>query len=154
MSGSILNPVRTAVIAVIAADATFAAGQARVSFQYPVKDRRRINVWTSAGQRRYESASMRTGRNFRNEDAQFDVNLSVEGVGLTVEDTAALADTYLARIEELISDRKNGTDAAWSSCPGLIWVAIEGEGKQSEFYNDTSHIVEASIPVKFSARLT
>lgn len=154
MAGSVLNPVRRATIAVIAADDLFTAANASVTFQFPVKNRQRVCVWTNNGRRTYSSAALRSGRNFRTEEGRFDICLAVEGVGMTVEDTTARADTYLARIEELISDRKNGDHADWSTCAGLTWIAIEGEGAQAEFYNEAGHFSELTIPIHFSARLT
>lgn len=148
MSASILVAVRTALVTGLAA--LPALIDPEVSFQYKIKSSARERIWTQRSRFTHNPASMRAGRNFRDEVGRFDVVVFVEGVGKSQEWTSTRALALGLAVEEYIADRKNNELAV----TGLQTLIVEGEGTLNEMFNDAGHLAEVTYPIKFTARLT
>lgn len=148
MSASRIVAVRSALVTGL--DALSALDGVEVGFQYKAGSSARERLWTARARFTHTPASMRAGRNFRDEVGRFDVAILVEGVGKSQEWTSARALTLGLAVEEYIADRKNNELAV----TGLQTLVIEGEGQLNEMFNDSGHLAELTYPVRFTARLT
>lgn len=75
------------------------------------------------------SASMRAGRNYRDESGEFDLRVWIRAPDGNVEDSETRAFALGTEVEEWVSDHKNADDlaAAGVEVPvGFIWMTVAG----------------------------
>lgn len=148
MAGSIIVGVRSALVAVLAADAGLAG--VSVSFQWLPNAKARERVWTRSATFTHQTAGLRAGRNYRDEVGRFDLAVLVEGVGKSAEWTSTRALALGLVCEQVIADRKNNELAV----TGLQTLEVSGDGSLTEAFADASHLAELSLPIRYTARLT
>ena len=147
MAGTCLVSVRSALIDALA-ELDFLS-DAEVSFQYKAKSSKRERVFTTRARATHEPASLRAGRNFRNEVGRFDLVILVEGVKKTAEWASDRAADLGLPVEEFIADHKNNQ----LGVTGMQTLQVEGDVTLTEMFGDSGHLAELVIPVKFTARL-
>lgn len=110
----------------------------------------REKVFTGAVVFNHESASMRAGKTFRNEDATFELVLLIAGLGQTEEQVSERMDALGLAVEDWCA-----THANWAGqITGLNWIQIEGAGSQNPAFNDKGVLLERIYPINYNARLT
>lgn len=151
MGRSVVVEVRKAVIAGIRADLD-AAGESRVSCTYGYRgasdDKRREEIYTNRPRGTHDPAAMKSGRNFRNEEMEFDIVLMVSDPTMAPEDLDERAMTLGTFIEEFVADNKNSL-----AVPGLNWIrmaSFEMENRNMQ----TGSLTLAQYTVTYNARLT
>ena len=152
MASSIIVAVRSALATGLATAITANGGMTdtEVSYQWKADWQRRERVWTRNARFTHAPASLRAGRNFRDEVGTFEVAILVEGVGRTAEWSATRALEIGQVVEQFIADRKNNELAV----AGLQTLIVSGEGSLTEMFNDSGTLAELAYPVKYTARLT
>lgn len=148
MPASIIVAVRSALIEGLKLT-DLADEPTEISYQYLAKSSKRERIFTTRARFTHQPASLRAGRNFRDEEGRFDVVVLVEGVGKSAEWAADRAMDLALVVEEFIADRKNNE----LDVTGLQTLVVEGEGTVTEMFNDAGHLAEVTIPVRFTARL-
>lgn len=151
MGRSIVVEVRKEVIAGIKAN-LIAAGESRVSCTYGYRggsdDKRREEIYTNRPRATHDPAAMKSGRNFRNEEMEFDIVLMVSDPTLAPEDLDTRAMTLGTFIEEFVADRKNSL-----AVPGLNWIRMSGFEMENRNMQ-TGSLTLAQYTVRYDARLT
>lgn len=149
MAASIVVAVRRAVIAGLVT----AVNDSQVSISYGYQgsddDRRREQIWTDRVRSTHEPASMKSGRNFRDETLDFDVVVWVAAVGLPPEDADDRAIELGAIVEEFIADRKSNE----LGVAGLQWIRVAGM-ELTNGYGPKGSLSELRYTLRYSARLT
>lgn len=154
MAGSILVDVRSAVIDGLATDVKPAldggTGDINVVYQWREDHSVREWVYTAEGRFNHTPASMRSGRNFRDEVGQFKLVILVAGVDMSQEEASTRALEISAACETWIADRKNNE----LGVTGLQTLTVNGDGFLNEMYAETGHLAIVDLPIKYTARLT
>lgn len=148
MAGTILSSVRSALITGL--DAQAGLDGVLVTYAYKQDRRQRECIWTQNARLNHVPASLRSGRNYRDEVGLFDIAVLVEGVAKTQEWTSDRACDLGLIVEEYIADRKNNELAV----AGLQTLQIAGDGELQEMFNDAGHMTVLALPVRYTARLT
>lgn len=151
MAGSIIVAVRKAVIADLVTLTGTGGLLAGVDVKYCWKagDREREQLWTQRGRGDTPAASMRSGRNFRQETGRFEVVIRVESVGGTPEDADTRALALGLVVEERVADRKNNEYGV----TGLQWIKADG-WELNNASADSGSLSELVYDVTYHARLT
>lgn len=147
MAGTLLVEVRKAVTDAIANLPEFA--DARVDMTWSAKVQVREQVFTTDAEFTHETAGLKAGRTFRNEDGTFTLVVLVQGVDQTMTWTSTRAVELGTVIEEWIADHRGDLGIA-----GLNWIVVSGDGALAELYADRSTIAELTYPIAYRARLT
>jgi len=146
---SALVAVRSAIIDGLADHTDLRDEPIEISYQYKAGSSKRERIFTTRARFTHEPASLRAGRNFRDEVGFFDLVILVEGVKQTAEWTAERALERGLVVEEFIADHKNNE----LEVTGLQTLTVQGEGSLTEMFNDSGHLAELVYPVRFTARL-
>lgn len=147
MAGTLIVAVRKAVTDAIADLPEFSA--ARVDMTWSAKVQVREQAFTTDAKFTHEPASMRAGRNFRNETGRFSVVVLVTGVDQDMTWSSTRAVELGTAVEEWIADHKSDIDV-----DGMNWIVVEGDGALLEVYDDRSTKALLSYSVVYEARLT
>ena len=152
MAASIVVAVRSALATGLATAIAADGGMAdtEVSYHWKANWQRRERIWTRNARFTHAPASMRSGRNYRDEVGTFELAILVEGVGQNAEWSATRALTIGAVVEQWIADRKNNELAV----TGLQTLTVSGDGSLLEMFNDQGTLAELNYPVRYTARLT
>lgn len=148
MAGSVQRLVRQGVIDALAALPDL--DEVRVSFAYEFGQDVRERIFTTRSRALTPPASMKAGRNFRDEAAQFDIVILVEGVGLSTSETEERMDEISVVVEEWLADNKTGEVL---DVTGLNWIH-QDSWEVTDLGNDRGALVEKVITVSYNARLT
>lgn len=154
--GSLITAVRSLVVDGIAATTAFTTPDPTTHqkpdarFGWRADWKAREKVWTGNTEFTHSSASMRSGKTFRNEEATFELTLLIAGVGQTEEQVSQRMDVLGAAVEDWCAVHGN-----WDGqVVGLNWIAIEGHGSQTALFNDKGVLLERVYPITYRARLT
>jgi len=148
MGRSVIVAVRTALVDALALLPAFSGVPVRYSYDKQCVDQREF-LTTREATFSHSSASMRSGRNFRDEVGRFMVTVWVEKVGGTPQEAAERALELGLAVEEYVADNKSGIAGA-----GDYTLLVDGEGSLSELSSDSSSFAELELPVRYNARLT
>lgn len=144
---SIVVDVRKAIVTGLKARAGLSGVQ--VTYGWPGGDTaERERIFTNNPRATHDPAALKAGRNFREEQMEFDIVLQVEGVGLSPEETDDRAITLGAEVEEYVADNKNSLGVA-----GLNWIVM-ARMELTNLYNDRGSLTEITYAVRYQARLT
>ena len=149
MAGTKIVEVRKALMSAIAELPEFT--EARVDMTWSAKAQVREQVFTTEARFTHDSASMRAGRNFRNEDGRFNLVILVLGVDQEATWSAERAGELGVAAEEWIADNKRGEAL---DIEGLNWIVVEGDGSLVEAYLDRGTAAELTYSIVYQARLT
>lgn len=144
MASTAIVAVRRALVAAVSALPAFENVQ--VLYAWRDNPEREI-AFTNSATFHHEPASMRSGRNFRNEDGKFEFTIWVVMPGGSPEDAAIRALELGLAFEEYVADHKNGI-------AGEQWLLIQGDGALTEMHNDSGSAAELTYPIAYNARLT
>lgn len=149
-TGTLSIAVRLALVAALKAAPEFA--ECDVSYQWKgvPTPRRHAGVWTRSSRFTQEAASMRAGRNHRDEVGRFELVVLAntnKGIDATVERASDVASELAA----WISDHKNNE----LDVDGLQTLVVQGEGSVLELEGDQGMtLCEITLPIRYTARLT
>lgn len=158
MAGSISVAVRLAVVDGLAerlgALSDFngtTRGERRLEceFGYDRRSQAAERVFTANASWLTPPASLRAGRNYRDEVGEFDLVVSVEGIGMSPADVAARVDAVGEVIEDWLADRKGNQ----LGVTGLQTLTVP-RGEDAEAGNDRGNIAMRTYRVEYTARLT
>jgi len=112
--------------------------------------KKRERVWTGNTEFDHQPANMRPVKTFRDEVAQFEVVILVEGIGKGPEWTSARAVEIGTEVEEWVAIHENWDTAI----DGLSAIKVQGAGQLVEAFNDKGAVSELTYTVVYQARLT
>lgn len=153
MAGTILGAMRTATIDGLAAlvDPAPRWDEIAIKYQFRLDPSVREWIFTSNARATHAPASLRAGRNYRDETGRFEVAIVVETVGDTDHQEAADRAVEIGTVvEEFIADRKSDE----LGVPGLLTCIVDGDLELAEFSKDSGCVATLTIPVKYTARIT
>ena len=113
-------------------------------------DERREQVYTNRPRATHQPASLKVGRNFRNEQMDFDIVLIVMDPSAPPEDVDDRVMELGQVIEEYIADNKGGEDFGIT---GLNWITVTAFEMQNQI-GATGAATLAQWTVRYDARLT
>ena len=149
MASSVLVAVRKAVIEGIGA----AVNNPKVHVSYGYEgfkdDKRREQIYTNRASATHDPASLKAGRNFREERMDFDIVVLILGVAISTEETDERALELGQIVEEFIADRKSNQ----LGVAGLQWIRMSRMELNNAF-NANGTITELTYTVSYYARLT
>jgi hypothetical protein len=148
MASSAIVAVRKAVVAAVGNLTAFADLDVMYAYQSTTS---REFAYTREATFEHKPASVKSGRNFREEIGEFNFVIWVEAVGGTPADAADRAIALGLPFEEWLADNKNG---AALSVTGLNWIIAEGDGSLTEASGDQASYAELVYPIRYHARLT
>lgn len=150
MAGSALVAVKKAIVTGLTA--AISDSNVSVTYGYQGGDEtvRRDQIFMDRARVTHDPAALKTGRNFRNETAEFDVVILSAGVGIKQDacDTRAFALGQL--VEEFIADRKGGETL---NVTGLNWIRVTGFD-HTPLNAPNGCLAEIRYHVRYDARLT
>lgn len=146
MAGSRVGAVKTALVAGLDALSTFDGVEVSYAFRFGSVERER--VWCGRARATHDPASLKSGRNFRNEQMTIDVIVHVEGVDLTAEETETRALVLGTALEEYVADNKQGLGVT-----GMNSLTITGV-ESNILANDRGHLCQLAYELSYDARLT
>jgi hypothetical protein len=155
MAGTRIVAVRSTLLTGLAAMSAYTTLDAKghkplVSLGYPLGAKDREKVFTTRARFSQTPASLKSGRTFRNETGNFNVVITVEGVGESQDTTSARAVTLGLALEEYVADNRT----LGGTVTGLNWLVVDGDGELAELMNDRGTLAELTYPLKYDARLT
>ena len=149
MAGSIIVEVRKALVAAI----TTRLGSPKVSVTYGWQggdvSARREQVFTSRPRATHDPASLKAGRNFRDELMDFDVIVLVGSPNAKAEDCDLRALEIGRVIEEVVADHKSNE----LQVPGLQWLRM-ATFELNNMSGAGGSLTEITYGVRYHARLT
>lgn len=150
MPASIVVAVRKAVVAGLT---TALAGESSVSVSYGWlggdETRRREQIYTNRVRGTHEPAALKAGRNFRNEQMDFDLCLFVADPTKAPEDVDTRVMELAVVVEEYLADRKSNE----LGVTGLNWIHVTGFELENRLMT-TGAASLAVWKVSYNARLT
>lgn len=149
MTGTQILAVREALVREIADLPEFADVSCTVAYPLHYRNeepREFLLTWRATFD--HQPASMRNGRTHRDEQAQFQVVIKVQGFDLTPEETSARAVELGTAFEEWVADNRNPDFDGIS----LHSLKVQGAGELTELLSDHPESVLA-YTVAYSARL-
>ena len=154
MARTVVVEVRKAAVAGIQAALTAAGASYRgVSCSYGYSgddDERRELIYTSSPRATHGPASLKAGRNFRDERMEFDIRLLVRSPGDAPEDNDTRAAAIGQLIEQWVADTKNGTLLGVSAVSGFVMSDLRIEN----MFGPTGSMSIWQYTVRYQARLT
>lgn len=138
--------VRSALVDALAAEGDLIDVEVSYAWSFGTQSRERI--FTGRARATHDPASLKAGRNFRNERMSFDLTVLVEGVGLNPEETDERAIALGLVVEEYVADNKGGLGVA-----GVNWIRVDGMELQN-LSNDRGSMSELTYTITYDARLT
>lgn len=152
MAGSIHVAVRKAVIAGLAD--VFEATEPLVSVTYGWQGSddtaRREQIYTANARASHDVAALKTGRNFREEQMDFDISVFVSAVGQKPEDAEQRAADLALVVEEFIADRKGNE----LGVAGLKWMHVTEYASDYRIGEQGGSLAITTLTVRYNARLT
>lgn len=149
MAGSVVVAVRTA----LADGIRTALADPKVSVTYGWQGgdeaARREQVFTNRPRSTHDPASLKSGRNFREEVMDLDIVVLVSRPNAYPQDVDARALEIGTVVEEFIADRKSNE----LGIPGLVWLRMAGMDLQN-MYGAGGSLTEITYTVRYHARLT
>lgn len=142
--------VRRKLVALLQARANLAA--VSVLYGWPGVDRAaRQMIYTDASASGDQTvASMKEGRTFYNERAQFEVTIRVEAVGGDQEDADTTCESLALELAQCVADNRTLATAG----VGLVnWIRSVGWENRSAF-NDHGYLALLTYTFEYDARLT
>lgn len=158
MPGSIAVPVRAAVVdgltTLLAGSPEFngtgdGAEEVEVTYAYDHTTNASQRIFTRSATAETPPASLRAGRNYKDESGQFFLVILAAIPGGSTRDAADRAHDIGVAVEEWLGDRKNnelGVD-------GLLTLTVRGV-EDVDLGNDRGHMVERTYRVEYTARIT
>lgn len=119
-----------------------------VTYAWTFGSQSRERVFTGRARATHDPASLKAGRNFRNERMTFDLVVLVEGVGLSPEETDDRALVIGTLVEEYLADNKGGLGVS-----GVNWINVTGV-ELNNLANDRGNLSELTYQITYDARLT
>jgi len=151
MAGTLIVAVRRAVMVGIAGLPEFFEADVMVSEKWPLGEKQAEMAYTvDPTNFTHEPASLRAGRTFRNEVGTFHVEIRIEGIDKSPEETADRAIELGTAVEEFIADNRT----LYGDIDGLNWVVVDGDGELVELFNERGSLTAIRYPIKYDARLT
>lgn len=120
-----------------------------VTYAWQPEAKDRYQVFTMRPRGEHSPAALKSGRNFREEDARFQVVVHVEEVGGSQEEADEKAIVFGQVVEEFLADHK-GTEL---EVDGLKWLVVES-WEMTGGPTDRSSVAQLIYTVHFNARLT
>jgi hypothetical protein len=148
--GSVLVPLRKALVEALADLAEFADVQCVFAFKVGVPARER--VWTQEAEFEMSSGPMRATKTFHREDGNFAVMFRVEGVGLAPEEASEQVHDLMAAAHNFVATHANWQDDALGGIH-LNELVVNGRGYVIEAFNDEGSVAEGRLPIRYSARI-
>lgn len=111
---------------------------------------RRDQVFTDRARATHDPASLKSGRNFRNERMEFSLIVLSLGVGLKPEDNDDHVIELGQIVEEFVADNKGGQSLA---VDGLNWIVVSAMELNNRYAAEGS-ISEITYTLTYDARLT
>lgn len=148
-TGSVLVPLRKALMDALADRPVFADALVVYAFKVGATERRK--VWTQDAEVEMSPASIRPTKTYYNEVGSFAIIFRVEGIALSPEDTAEQVHDLMADAHDFIATHANWQDGALGM--DLTSLTIDGRGYVAEAFNDKGALVEGRLPVRYSARI-
>lgn len=146
MAASKVVAVRSALVAALALEGDLI--DVDVSYAWTFGSQSRERIFTGRARATHDSASLKAGRDFRNERMTFDLTVLVEGVGLNPEETDERAMALGLVVEEYVADNKGGLGV-----DGVNWIRVAGMELQN-MSNDRGSLSELTYAITYDARLT
>lgn len=149
MSCTISTSVRAALINGLAAIPSLVTAEVAVSYGWDPNSRARFQMFTGRPELQEGPASIKSGRNFRNEEATFPFVIHVELPGGNEFEADTQADIFSLVFEEWISDRKGNE----LGVAGLNWIRLDSlqcPGGPT----DSAFISQRIYTIRYNARLT
>lgn len=149
MAGSIVVPVRRALVAKIAEALDSPQVSVTYGWQGGETSARREQVFTNRPRATHDPAALKAGRNYRDETVDLDVVVLVGSPNAKPEDVDDRALAIGRVVEEVVADHKSNELAV----PGLLWLRMTG----FELNNMTGaggSLTELTYTVRYFARLT
>lgn len=147
MAGTVSVAVRSAVAAGLADVSELETFD--VSYAWKPASVQRRQVFTLNARGDTPSASLRSGRNYRNETGTFEIVVHVEQPGQDQEATDTVCSAALTAVQEWVADRKNNELAV----DGLN-TFTEESWRMTGGVTDHSTVSQAFLTVRYTARLT
>jgi hypothetical protein len=148
--GSVLVPLRAALVEALADLPEFADVLCVFAFKVGAKDRKK--VWTQDSEVEMSPASMRAAKTFHNEAGSFALIFRVEGIALAPEETSTQAHELMAAAHNFVATHANWQDDALGGIH-LTSLTIDGRGYVVEAFNETGSVSEGRLPIRYSARI-
>lgn len=149
MASSVLVAVRKAVMSGIAASLNDRSVACTYGYEGYKDDSRREQIYSGRASASHDPASLKDGRNFRNERMDFDITVLVMGVGTSAERVDERAMELQRVVEEFIADNKNNEIGV----PGLQWMRVSRVEFEPRFSAD-GNLAVVTVTVTYQARLT
>lgn len=144
MGASLLVAVRSAFVTAVNELEAFDGLDVMYAWK-PTEDRE--FAFTTDARATHQPASMKSGRNFRNETGRFTFVIVTAVVGGSPEDAADRALVLGLAVEEYVADNKQGVGGAYT-------LLVDGDVELTEMVNDRASLAEYRIPIRYNARLT
>lgn len=149
MAGTLIYAVRRAVIDGLSTHLAATSGFENIDLAVLWTPNLREQVFTTRATFTHQSASMRSGRTYRDERGRFDLVVLVAAVGEDGDYAADRAADIGLLAEEWIADHRSTL-----AVPGVNWLHVNGEGSMAELFGDSTTFCELVLPVEYNARLT
>jgi hypothetical protein len=151
MAGTLIVAVRRALMVGVAGLPEFFEDDVMVSEKWPLGEKQAEMVYTvDPTNFAHTPASLKSGRTFRNEVGTFNVEIRIEGIDMSPEDTADRAVALGTAFEEFVADNQT----LFGQIEGLNWVVVDGDGELVELFNEHGSLTAIRYPIKYDARLT
>lgn len=152
MAGTLIVAVRRALMVGVAGLPEFFEDDVMVSEKWPLGEKQAEMVYTvDPTNFAHAPASQKAGRTFRNEVGTFNVEIRIEGIDMSPEDTADRAVALGTAFEDFVADNRHGFN---EDIPGLNWLVVDGDGELVELWNEHGSLAVLRYPIKYDARLT
>ena len=152
MAGSIHVTVRRAVIAGLADLLESSDPDVSVTYGWQGNDSTaaREQIYTSNARASHDVAALKTGRNFRNEQMDFDLTFYVEAVGETPDVAETRAGELALVGEEFIADHKSNE----LGIAGLNWIRVVELASDYRILPGGGSAAITVLTLRYDARLT
>lgn len=147
MAGSVVVAVRKAVAEGLAS--LIALTDATVSYAWDPSLEERYQIFTGRSTAQTPPAALKSGRNFRSEEATFQLVIQVVEVGGNGLDGDEKAMEFGQVVEEWLADRKGNE----LGVTGLNWIRAES-WELNGGPNDRAYISQLIFTIRYQARLT
>lgn len=139
--------VKAALLAILQADSGLSGVQ--VTHGHPGGVLENEAVWIGRAEGRHEPASIRSGRQPRDETFTLDVIVSVLMAGATIAEAETRAHALAAQVEDAIA-----ADVTLGLSPDILWALPGDIEERPTSYETTGVLAEIRLGVEVKARLT
>lgn len=151
MAGSIVVECRRALVTLLQTRQGSGEGLegVQVAYGYPGDDQvEKEAIFTGRASAEHAQTSLKAGRRFRAETAQFDVLIQIRLEDETVEDIEDRAFELGLELEECVADNKY-----LGEVDGLNWAVVAG-WEITTGMTDIGHLTQLIYSIRYNARLT